>query len=410
VPKVQLPNGYWSKFDAKSDGWEENVNENFCRLDAYTGQCVIDQVATADLPATANDGDKYIDITDKTIAVWYDGQFNKFPIPCGWVFKDMSDDTYYSFDDQGNINVDVGSASVSTTTGSADAGKLIVTNIDGYFDGQLVPNISVHATTAAFETFYNRSGAGGDIFFNSTDGCYYKYSAIQGGWVSWGTVKDLTVTGTSTLTDINASGNLIVTGDSTLQGNVSIPGTGPHIVSPEFANTVVGELTDAQAATDLVHLSQRFRQETTFSTLINQGNIGYNPVNISNFSTTGWTNVSAALNLEVTGYKPIRVEIGPRDGGTSERASIGNPVNSNFQIGYAQLRLMKNNVQQAIIYLGGSDDWEAVERIYFPIGWTFYDEGSFGVATTLQYQLQARVQLSCRIYEANFAFSVMEVN
>lgn len=191
MAKTQLPNGFWSKFDEKSNGWQENVNENFARIDAYSNRCVIGQVTTANLPAVASDGDVYIDITDNTIATWYCSMWNKFPVPCGWTFTDTSDGQVYILDESGSIMVyspnyptpDPFPTPISDTTGVADADTFIDTNAAGYVGPNLVAGIPVFVDDAAYEAFYGRVGQNGDRYYDSTNNTWRAY--VNGAWIDF---------------------------------------------------------------------------------------------------------------------------------------------------------------------------------------------------------------------------------
>jgi len=306
MPKVQLPSGIWSKFDPKENGWADNVNENFCRIDAYTGQCILDQVTT--LPGTANPGDKYVKTDTFEIAVWYDGQFNLFPMPCGWSFYDQSNSTKFVFDGS-SITIDSGAPGISTTTGSTvssnpsdDAGKFLLTNIDGYIDGNFTPNIPVFADSATFEFFYDRPGQAGDRFFDSTQG---KLAVHDG--TSWGTLNNfdtITVTGDSNLNGnifaggqfnqtnaaetssfaggLNVSGSQLNTGSVTMTDDVNITASGTHSVSAGFANESFRSVTRATSSVTASlgnvlregENGNEFITSTSFVTLNNQnGNL-----------------------------------------------------------------------------------------------------------------------------------------
>lgn len=99
MAKTLLPGGLYSKFDLKEDGWNDEVNMNFQKLDALIGSCVLDVLTP--LPTTGADGDKYIDSATQEIAVWYCNKWNKFAAPCAWEFKNLSDGTFNYYDENG---------------------------------------------------------------------------------------------------------------------------------------------------------------------------------------------------------------------------------------------------------------------------------------------------------------------
>ena len=150
MPKQQGPCGLWFDFDPKVDDWGENVNDNFQLLDLQLKWCIIDMIPL--LPGTAGAGDTYIDTTNNTIAVWYNGMWNTSPLVLGKPYLNKSDGIYYSFDGT-NMAPFTGAPSISSTTGISDAGSIIKTDACGSIDGNFIPGIPDFASIAVISTF-----------------------------------------------------------------------------------------------------------------------------------------------------------------------------------------------------------------------------------------------------------------
>jgi len=183
----QLPNGLWSDFNPQEDG-RVKANANFHQLDWSQWKCITAQVATpGDLPGSPSVGDSYL-VGDTDVHVWYNSMWNIFTPPCAFIFYDQTLNEFF-------IN---NSGITQSLTG-------LIISLSNFIVGP------VTSVVGNIPTYNNGTG---------------------------NLAQDSGVNIDQATKDMTGVNDFTNTGAMNIGGNVTILGTGPHVVDPSFANEV----------------------------------------------------------------------------------------------------------------------------------------------------------------------------